>query len=103
MEERRQQLSKIFDGVDESEKELIGNLLDEVVFLEKQMSDLKKLPFVKVHPNRPELQKSTAAARLYKECSSSYANLIRILLNILRKVDEDAQNELLKKLEEFAV
>lgn len=98
---RREQLSEIFDAVDENEKQLVDKLLDEVVFLEEKMVELKKLPFVSVHPNNPSLQKITPAAKLYKECTQSYFNAIRILLNTLRKVESSAQSELMKKLEEF--
>ena len=98
---RRKQLDDIFSDVDTNEKKLIENLLDEVVYLEERMIELKKLPFINVHPKKPELQKSTAAAKQYKECSQSYMNAIRILCGILHKVDSTAQDELLKRLEEF--
>lgn len=98
---RREKLDRIFEGVDESERELVDKLLDEVVFLEEQMISLRELPFVCINPKNPALQKTTPAAKLYKECTQSYFNAIRILLNTLRKVESSAQNELLKKLEEF--
>jgi hypothetical protein len=66
------------------------------------MATLKKLEFIKVHPTNPALQKTTPAAKLYKECSQSYMNAIRILVGILHKTDSSAQDELLKRLEEFS-
>ena len=98
---RREELDKIFENVDASERQLVNKLLNEVVFLEEQMDELKKLPFVSVHPSNPSLQKTTPAAKLYKECTQSYFNAIRILLNTLRKVEAAEQNALLKRLEEF--
>ena len=98
---RREELDKIFENVDESERQLVNKLLDEVVFLEERMGELRLLPFVSVHPNNPALQKTTPAAKLYKECTQSYFNAIRILLNTLRKVETSEQNALLKRLEEF--
>lgn len=98
---RREELGMIFESVDPNEKQLVDKLLDEVVFLEEQMVELKKLPFVSVHPTNPSLQKTTPAAKLYKECTQSYFNAIRILLNTLRKVEGAEQNSLLKKLGEF--
>ena len=100
---RRKRLQEIFANVDESEKVLIDNLLDEVVFLECRMEELRKKPFLAVHPTRPELQRSTAAAKQYKECSQSYMNAIRILISVLHKIDSDEQEELMKRLEEFAL
>lgn len=101
-EVRRKQLDEIFADIDANEKALIENLLDEVAYLEVRMTELKKLPFISVHPNKPELQRTTAAAKQYKECSQSYMNAVRILVSILHKVESSAQDELLKRLEEFA-
>ena len=100
--DRRKELDNIFKDVEENEKQLVDKLLDEIVYLENQMTDLKKLPFINVHPEKPQLQKVTPAAKLYKECSQSYMNAIRILVNILRKVESSNLNELLKRLEEFS-
>lgn len=99
MSNRRKELDKIFKDV--KEKDLINPLLDEIVFLEKSMSDLKKVPFIKINPNNQNQQKITPAAKLYKEYSQSYMNAIRILVNILRKVDSSAADELLERLKEF--
>ena len=100
--DRRKQLDEIFKNVDGDQKQLVDRLLDEVVFLETQMSEMKKLPFVNVNPNNPAQQKITPAAKLYKECSQSYMNAIRILSSILHKVESSAQDELMKLLEDFA-
>lgn len=98
---RRDQLEEIFKNVDEGQKQLVDRLLDEVVFLEEKMIELRRLPFVNVHPTNSALQKTTPAAKLYKECSQSYMNAIRILSSILHKVESSAQDELMKMLEEF--
>ena len=99
--ERKEELKKIFENIDDEQKKLVDRLLDEVVFLEEQMAELKKLPFIRNHPKDMSLQKPTAAAKLYKECNQSYMNAIRILLGLLNKVDESAQSELLKLLKEY--
>lgn len=99
---RREELNEIFRDVDDNERQLIAKLLDEVVFLEGQMCELRKMPFIRVHPNNPAMQKPTVAAKQYKECTQSYMNAIRILCGILHKVDSSAQDELLKRLEEFS-
>lgn len=99
---RREELDEIFRDVDEDEKKLVNHLIDEVVFLEEQMIRLKALPFISVHPKNSALQKTTSAAKQYKECSQSYMNATRILLNVLRKVESSEQDALLRRLEEFA-
>ncbi len=101
MSNRREELNQIFKDIDKTEKRLIDKLLDEIVFLEEQMINLKKVPFIKINPKNQSQQKITPAAKLYKECSQSYMNAIRILLNSLRKVESSAADELLQRLKEF--
>lgn len=98
---RKETLEDIFKDIEPNEKKLIDPLIDEVIFLEEQMISLKKLPFISIHPKNSALQKKTEAAKLYKECTQSYMNAIRILCSILHKVESTAQDELLKRLEEF--
>lgn len=98
---RRTELDNIFRNINEGEKQLLNPLIDQVVFLEEEMNDLKKLPFVRIHPKDPAIQKTTPAAKLYKECSQSYMNAIRILCNSLRKIDDNSADDLRRRLEEF--
>lgn len=99
--ERRAEYDKIFENVEPGERRLIDRLIGECVWLECQMLELKKLPFIRVNPKDPALQKTTPAARLYKEYATSYMNGVRLLLNTLRKVESSAQDELLSRLAEF--
>ncbi len=100
---RKNQIYSLFEHIDEDEKELIGPLIEQVLFLEQRMSELQKLPFLKINPENPMMQKVTPAAKLYKECMQSYMNAIRILLNTLRKVESSAADELLEHLKEFTL
>lgn len=100
-QDRRSFYDEIFKSADESEKKLVDRLIDEVVFYEEKMAELKRLPFVAVNRKSPAIQKTTAAARAYKDIFGQYMNAIRILLNVLRKVETAAQDELLRRLEEF--
>lgn len=102
-DERRKQLDEVFSGLEAREKILLDPLLDEVVYLESEMKEKRKLPFIRVHPKNKEKQQSTVAARQYKELSQSYMNAIRILISALHKTEDEAQNELLKRLEEFSL
>lgn len=81
---RKEELLKIFDQIEDA-KGIILPMIDDVVFLEDQLESLRKLPFIKVHPDYPELQKATPAAKQYKELLQQYNNCIKILTGILRK------------------
>lgn len=92
---------ELLEPLDDGEKKVLEGTVKEIVFMQEKMEQYKKLPFISVHPNNPALQKSTVAAKLYKETSAGYMNAVRILLSALHKVDEAAEDELLKKLEQF--
>lgn len=81
---RKEELLKIFDQIEDT-KGIILPMIDDVVFLEGQLEQLRKLPFIKVHPDFPELQKPTPAAKQYKELLQQYNNCIKILTSVLRK------------------
>lgn len=102
-EKRREQLNEIFKNVDEPQKQLIDPLLDELVRLEDEIAELRKLPQLRVHPNNPSIQKLTPAARLLKMELQSYMNAVRILSGILRKIESTTQDELLDALKQFEI
>ena len=99
MTDRKAELQKITEKIEN--KEIITALIDDMVFWETEMDRLKKMPQIKCHPLRPEIQKITPAAKLFKEYSQSYMNAIRIIIGLLRNDDTDAAAELMKKLEEI--
>ncbi|MCQ2978222.1 MAG: hypothetical protein MJ245_00290 [Clostridia bacterium] len=98
---RAEELKEIFKDVDESQRKLIQPLIDEVIFLEVQMQNLKKLPFISTNPKNPNQQRKTEAAKLYKECSQSYMNAIRILCSLLHKGDGGEEDPVAKFMESF--
>ena len=100
---RLEELEEIFKGVDKNIKTLVDPLIEEVIFLEDEMTKLKTIPFLRINPKDPSQQKATPASKQYKEFSQSYMNAIRILSSLLNKQDTSAQDELLKRLAGFKI
>ena len=99
---RANELHKIFKDVDEGKKTIVNNLIDEAVFLEGQLTELKKYPFIKFHPKNPNLQKITAAGKQYREFLQTYTNIVDKLCRIYGKdegEDESPLRAFLKGLE----
>lgn len=99
--DRRKQLDEIFKDIDPNERTLVDNLIDDVVFMEHQMNELKKLPFIRVHPSDPSKQEATKASKQYKDLSQSYMNAIKILCSLLSKEeggDDTPLREYFKRL-----
>lgn len=78
--------------------ELVGDdfkasqLVEEIIFLEERMNELKKLPFIAVHPSNSAIQKATPASRQYKEFLQQYNNCLRLLFRLSGDLGAD-QNE----------
>lgn len=85
--DRADELKKLCEPLDGAAKTATAQLIEEIVFLEIRLDELRKLPFIMVDPKRSERQKPTAAAKQYKEFLQQYNNCIKILLGVLGKVE----------------
>jgi deoxyadenosine/deoxycytidine kinase len=95
---RKKELANVFKELDE--QNIIRPMIDDVVFLEAQLKELKKLPFIRVNPDNPAEQKPTAAAKQYKEFLQQYNNCIKILISVLNKnevVEDSPLRQFLKE------
>lgn len=91
---RKETILALFKGV-ESE-ELIIKSIDELMFLEEQLEQLRNVPHIKYHPNNPNIQKRTEAGKLYKEYLQQYNNLVKTLCSVLNKNDLDSEESPLR-------
>lgn len=91
MDRKTELLSLLKDG---SQDELKARqLIDEIVFIEQRMVELKQYPFIAVNPKNPAQQKPTAASRQYKELLQQYNNCLRLLLRITGDIGGDSEEE----------
>lgn len=91
--DRRQELLDLItrSGADNDIK--ATQLINEIVFIENQLIELKKLPFIKVNPKDPTQQKSTPAQKQYKELLQQYNNCLRLLFRLSGDLGADAEEE----------
>lgn len=92
--DRAAELHNIFKDVDEGKRVIVSKLIDEAVFLETQLTELKKYPFIKFHPKNPNLQKITAAGKQYREYLQTYTNIIRALERTLANEETETESPL---------
>lgn len=91
---RRQELLDMF--TDDKDKKLAEKLVDEVIFLEGKLTELEKLPFIRVNPNNSAQQKTTPAGKLYSQLSGSYNAVLRTLCSLSSKSNSDDESPLRK-------
>ena len=98
MSSRREEILNI---IPEDAKELVASVVDDVIFLEERLTELKKLPFIDVNPKNTMKQRSTPAAKQYKEFLQQYINCIKMIESIIYRDkrlegDEDEESPLRK-------
>ena len=94
---RREELEKIVYKNGSHNNVTASELIDEIVFLEEQMKELRKLPFIKINPKNPAQQKATPASKQYKEILQQYNNSMRLLLRIAGDLGESEEISPLRK------
>lgn len=77
---RRDELINI---IPEDSLELVKSVIDDVCYLETQLQILKQLPFIEVNPKNPMKQRSTPAAKQYKEFLQQYINCIKMIESVI--------------------
>lgn len=90
---RRDELMKILNDANNS---IVSPLIDEILYLENQLNYLRDLPKIRVNPADNSQQKTTPAAKLYKEYLQQYLNAIKLLSGIT-KTDVDNDESPLRK------
>ena len=90
---RKEELMKVFADMDDI-KEIITPMIEDVVFLEEKLTELRRLPFIRVNPKNNADQKPTAAAKQYKEFLQQYNNCIKILTSVLNKNTSEDESPL---------
>ena len=98
MNERAQELLKIIEDEDPKNRSKAIQLVEEIAFLEEQLQELKKMPFIEVNPKNPQQQRSTPAAKLYKEFLQQYNNSLKIILRMTGDTESTEESPLRKWL-----
>ena len=96
-----EELRAFFELVSEDKRRFAYDTIDEYVFFQNQIEELKKYPQIEVSKKNPAKQRLTPAAKLIKEYSQVIDAKRGTLLRILYRVENSAADELLQKLSEF--
>ena len=70
-----------------------SQLVDEIVFIEGWLEELRKLPFIVVNPKNPAQQKATPASKQYKELLQQYNNSLRLLYHLSGNLGGEQEEE----------
>lgn len=91
--DRKTELTQIISKTGNDNEAKARQLIDEIVFIEEQLVELKKYPFISINPKNPAQQKATPASKQYKELLQQYNNSLRLLFRLsgeLGETDEES-------------
>lgn len=80
--DRRAEIDKALNGITDETAAVISPLIDNVIFIEENLEELKKLPFISVNPKNPAQQRYTVAYKQYKELYQQYVQGVKVLLSV---------------------
>lgn len=94
--DRKEELLNIIKA-DATNQIILKCLVDEIIFLEQELAELRKDNFIKKHPENPSLKrKDKDAIKQYKEFLQQYTNCLKTL-NRLTNDDGETEESPLRK------
>ena len=96
-----EEFKDLFKDLDDNEFKLLEPIMEQTYKLRKEIDYLESLPQIKVHPEMPEIQKQTEAAKMKIKLMQQMKESTRLLLSSLRKGDLGSESSLAKMLAEF--
>ena len=97
MNNRKTELLKIINKAGSDNDIKASQLIDEIIFIEERLKELKKLPFIRISKKNPAIQETTPASRQYKELLQQYNNCLRILFRMTGEMEENDEESPLRK------
>lgn len=95
--DRKEELLSIINKADSQNDIKARQLVDEIIFIEDQLVELRQLPFINVNPKNAAQQKTTPAAKLYKELLQQYNNSLKLLFKLSGDIGETDEESPLRK------
>ena len=92
--DRKSELLELCACMDDAGKAVAPQLVDEMLFLEHRLIDLRAMPFLSVNPKNPAQQRATPAAKQYKELLQQYTNIVKVLCRLTGAQGEQEESPL---------
>lgn len=74
----------------------VSQLVDEILFIESRLQEIKELPFYKIHPTDNLKQKLLPAGRIYKDMIQQYNQCLKVFASLTGNDMEKEESPLRK-------
>lgn len=89
--DKKKRLKELNDFVGKDKVIFLHNLIDDIVYMEERLEELKKLPFIRVNPKNKEQQKKTESSKLYLSVMAQYTQDLKALSYMAGKTGEEEE------------
>ena len=90
---KENQFAVVLERLEPQQRQLIEQITVELAFIQNHLNSLRKLPFIQVDKKNKMRQRSTPAAKQYKELMQTYTNGIKLVNMILNRNNIEADDE----------
>lgn len=89
--DKKKRLKELNDFVGKDKVIFLHNLIDDIIYMEERLEELKKLPFIRVNPKNKEQQKKTESSKLYLSVMAQYTQDLKALSYMAGKTGEEEE------------
>lgn len=89
--DKKKRLKELNDFVGKDKVIFLHNLIDDIVYMEERLEELKELPFIRVNPKNKEQQKKTESSKLYLSLMAQYTQDLKALSYMAGKTGEEEE------------
>ncbi len=89
--DKKKRLKELNDFVGKDKVIFLHNLIDDTIYMEERLEELKKLPFIRVNPKNKEQQKRTESSKLYLSVMAQYTQDLKALSYMAGKSGEEEE------------
>ena len=87
--DKKKRLKELNDFVGKDKVIFLHKLIDDIIYMEERLEELKKLPFIRVNPKNKEQQKKTESSKLYLSVMAQYTQDLKALSYMAGKTGEE--------------
>lgn len=89
--DKKKRLKELNDFVGNNKVIFLRNLINDIIYMEERLEELKQLPFIKVNPKNKEQQKKTESSKLYLSLIAQYIQDIKALSYLAGKSGDEEE------------
>ncbi|MCL2053520.1 MAG: hypothetical protein FWG90_03635 [Oscillospiraceae bacterium] len=98
---REEKIRGFFEKTDSGQMCVLSEVITQVIALEEKISELIKLPFIRVHSKNPAKQMQTEAGKQYVKLMQTYLNAVKILSAELRRAGGETEDDFDRFMKDF--